>query len=320
MSILFLLLGFIALVAGGEFLVRASVGLSLKLNLSRMIIGLTVVSFATSAPELIVSVQSALNGLSGLAIGNVLGSNIANIGVVLGITALIAPLTMQRDFFKFSWPWMVFFSLICYGLLKLNNDLTRWEGLMLLTLLAIFLIILIRRARKEPTASSEDTDAVETGAAKNWSKILLYLFLGGAALWLGSVWLVDGAVDIAKRLNIPESVIAVSMIAIGTSVPELAASIIAALKKEKALSLGNLVGSNIFNIGSVLGITALIEPIYIDGNSMRLLNNDIWWMLGFAIILLPLALLPQRNVISRGKGAFLIGAYCLFIYLAFHTL
>jgi cation:H+ antiporter len=215
---------------------------------------------------------------------------------------------------------MVFFSLICYGLLKLNNDLTRWEGLMLLTLLAIFLIILIRRAHKEPTASSEDTGAVETGAAKNWSKILLYLFLGGAALWLGSVWLVDGAVDIAKRLNIPESVIAVSMIAIGTSVPELAASIIAALKKEKALSLGNLVGSNIFNIGSVLGITALIEPIYIDGNSMRLLNNDIWWMLGFAIILLPLALLPQRNVISRGKGAFLIGAYCLFIYLAFHTL
>jgi cation:H+ antiporter len=320
MSILFLLLGFIALVAGGEFLVRASVGLSLKLNLSRMIIGLTVVSFATSAPELIVSVQSALNGLSGLAVGNVLGSNIANIGVVLGITALIAPLTMQRDFFKYSWPWMVFFSFICYGLLKFNNDLSRWEGLILLSLLSIFLIILIRRAHKEPTASSEDTDAVETGAAKNWSKILLYLFLGGAALWLGSVWLVDGAVDIAKRLNIPESVIAVSMIAIGTSVPELAASIIAALKKEKALSLGNLVGSNIFNIGSVLGITALIEPIYIDGNSMRLLNNDIWWMLGFAIILLPLALLPQRNVISRGKGAFLIGAYCLFIYLAFHTL
>jgi cation:H+ antiporter len=215
---------------------------------------------------------------------------------------------------------MVFFSLICYGLLKLNNDLTRWEGLMLLTLLAIFLIILIRRARKEPTAIAVDIDVVDTGTEKKWSKILLYLFLGGAALWLGSEWLVEGAVDIAKRLEIPESVIAVSMIAIGTSVPELAASIIAALKKEKAISLGNLVGSNIFNIGSVLGITALIEPIYIDDSNMRLLNNDIWWMLGFAIILLPLALLPQRNVISRVKGAFLIGAYCIFIYLAFHTL
>lgn len=320
MSILFLILGFIFLVAGGEFLVRASVGLSLKLNLSRMIIGLTVVSFATSAPELIVSVQGALNGLSGLAIGNVLGSNIANIGVVLGITALIAPLVMERDFFKFSWPWMVFFSLICYGLLKLNNDLTRWEGLMLLTLLAIFLIILIRRARKQPAAIVVDIDAVETEAEKKWSKILLYLFLGGAALWLGSEWLVEGAVEIATRLEIPESVIAVSMIAIGTSVPELAASIIAALKKEKAISLGNLVGSNIFNIGSVLGITALIEPIYIDGSSMRLLNNDIWWMLGFAIILLPLAMLPKRNNISRVKGAFLIGAYCVFIYLAFYTL
>jgi cation:H+ antiporter len=261
-----------------------------------------------------------LNGLSGLAIGNVLGSNIANIGVVLGITALIAPLVMERDFFKFSWPWMVFFSLICYGLLKLNNDLTRWEGLMLLTLLAIFLIILIRRARKQPAAIVVDIDAVETEAEKKWSKILLYLFLGGAALWLGSEWLVEGAVEIATRLEIPESVIAVSMIAIGTSVPELAASIIAALKKEKAISLGNLVGSNIFNIGSVLGITALIEPIYIDGSNMRLLNNDIWWMLGFAIILLPLAMLPKRNNISRVKGAFLIAAYCVFIYLAFHTL
>ncbi|WP_194852040.1 calcium/sodium antiporter [Nonlabens antarcticus] len=320
MSILYLLSGFVLLVIGGEFLVRSSVGLSLKLNLSRMIIGLTVVSFATSAPELIVSVQGALNGLSGLAVGNVLGSNIANIGIVLGITALIAPLVMEKDFFTFSWPWMVFFSIVCYVLLKTGNNLLRWEGILLLLLLVIFLVVLIHKARKEPNATMIDEDIAEDENKNSWWKIFFFLILGGGALWLGSEWLVTGAVDIATRLEIPESVIAVSMIAIGTSIPELAASVIAALKKEKAISLGNLVGSNIFNIGSVLGITALIEPIALEGDNLRLLTSDIWWMLGFALILLPLAYIPKRYVISRFKGVFLTSCYCLFLYFAFHTL
>ncbi|BAO55824.1 calcium/sodium antiporter [Nonlabens marinus] len=320
MSILYLLLGFILLVAGGEFLVRSSVGLSLKLNLSRMIIGLTVVSFATSAPELIVSIQGALSGFSGLAVGNVVGSNIANIGIVLGVTALIAPLGMEKDFFKFNWPWMVFFSFLGYGLLKWGNDLLRWEGLLLLALLAVFLAALIRKARKEPAAVTVDIDVNEDGTSSPWWKIIVFLILGGIALWLGSEWLVKGAVQIATQLAIPESVIAVSMVAVGTSVPELAASVIAALKKEKAISLGNLVGSNIFNLGSVLGITALIEPIYLDGDNLRLLNNDIWWMVGFALILLPLAYLPKKYIISRFKGLFLLISYGLFLYFAFSTL
>ncbi len=319
MSILYLLLGFVLLVAGGEFLVRSSVGLSLKLNLSRMIIGLTVVSFATSAPELIVSIQGALAGFSGLAVGNVLGSNIANIGIVLGITALIAPLVMEKDFFKFNWPWMVFFSFLGYGLLKTGNNLLRWEGLLLLALLAVFLVALIRKARKEPAAIAIDIDVDEDGTSSPWWKIIVFLCLGGVALWLGSEWLVKGAVQIASNLEIPESVIAVSMVAVGTSVPELAASVIAALKKEKAISLGNLVGSNIFNIGSVLGITALIEPIYLDGANLRLLSNDIWWMLGFALILLPLAFLPKKYIISRFKGLFLLICYGLFLYFAFDS-
>jgi len=317
MSIVYLILGFVLLVAGGEFLVRSSVGLSLKLNLSRMIIGLTVVSFATSAPELIVSIQSALDGLSGLAVGNVLGSNIANIGIVLGVTALIAPLAMEPDFFKFNWPWMVFFSFLCYGLLVMGNNLLRWEGVLLLALLALFLIVLIRKARKEPAAVMLEID--NTTTQTNWWKIIFFLILGGSALWLGSELLVKGAVQIATNLEIPESVIAVSMVAVGTSIPELAASVIAALKKEKAISLGNLVGSNIFNIGSVLGITALIEPIYIDGDNLRLLNSDIWWMLGFALVLLPLALIPKKYVLYRFKGLVLLISYCLFLYFAFHT-
>lgn len=316
MSIFYLIIGLVLLVIGGEFLVRSSVGLSLKLNLSRMIIGLTVVSFATSAPELIVSIQSALDGLSGLALGNVIGSNIANIALVLGATALIAPLAIDKDFFKFNWPWMMAFSILLYVLLLSDNNLVRWEGGVLLGSIIVFLILLIRRARKNPEAVVMQEELQEA----KWWKIFMFLVLGGLALWKGSEWLVEGAVDIAASLGISESIIAVSMVAIGTSVPELAASIIAALKKEKAISLGNLIGSNIFNIGSVLGITALIQPIQIEEKGMGLLNNDIYWMLGIAFALLPLAFLPKAYNISRYKGIIYLISYLLFLYLAFATL
>ncbi|WP_298952578.1 calcium/sodium antiporter [uncultured Nonlabens sp.] len=316
MSLLYLFLGFILLVAGGEFLVRSSVGLSLKLSLSKMIIGLTVVSFATSAPELIVSIQAAMDGSSGIALGNVIGSNIANIGLVLGVTALIAPLAMDKDFFKFNWPWMIIFSLLLYVFLFLDHDINRFEGTSLLVLLIVFLVLLIRRARKTPEAVAIDDDLEES----KWWKIFLFLVLGGAALWIGSELLVKGAVDIAESLEIPESIIAVSMVAIGTSVPELAASVIAALKKEKAISLGNLIGSNIFNIASVLGITSLIQPIKISGENSGLITNDIYWMLGFAFIMLPLAFIPKTYSIGRFKGIFLMISYILFVYLIFQTL
>ncbi|MGJ8684623.1 MAG: calcium/sodium antiporter [Nonlabens sp.] len=316
MSIFYLIIGLVLLVIGGEFLVRSSVGLSLKLKLSRMIIGLTVVSFATSAPELIVSIQSAMDGFSGLALGNVIGSNIANIALVLGATALIAPLAIDKDFFKFNWPWMMAFSILLYVLLLSDNNLVQWEGAVLLGSIIIFLVLLIRRARKNPEAAGVDEDLQEA----KWWKIIMFLILGGAALWKGSEWLVEGAVEIAASLGIPESIIAVSMVAIGTSVPELAASIIAALKKEKAISLGNLIGSNIFNIGSVLGITAIIQPIQIEEKGMGLLNNDIFWMLGIAFALLPLAFLPKAYNISRYKGVLYLISYVLFLYLAFATL
>lgn len=316
MSLFFLLIGLVLLVIGGEFLVRSSVGLSLKLNLSRMIIGLTVVSFATSAPELIVSIQSALDGLSGLALGNVIGSNIANIALVLGATALIAPLAIEKDFFKFNWPWMMAFSVLLYVLLLSGNNLVRWEGAVLLGAIILFLFLLIRRARKNPEAVDVEEELQEA----KWWKIIMFLVLGGIALWQGSELLVQGAVEIAANLGIPESIIAVSMVAVGTSVPELAASIIAALKKEKAISLGNLIGSNIFNIGSVLGITAMIQPIQIEEKGMGLLNNDIYWMLGIAFALLPLAFLPKVYNISRYKGIIYLSSYVLFLYIAFSTL
>jgi len=316
MSIFYLIIGLVLLVIGGEFLVRSSVGLSLKLNLSRMIIGLTVVSFATSAPELIVSIQSAMDGLSGLALGNVIGSNIANIALVLGATALIAPMMIEKDFFKFNWPWMMLFSVVLYGMLHLGNNLERWEGVALVGLIILFLVLLIRRARKNPEA----VDLDEVQDESKWWKIVLFLVLGGIALWQGSELLVNGAVQIASDLGVSEDIIGLTMVAIGTSVPELAASIIAAVKQEKAISLGNLIGSNIFNIGSVLGITAVIEPFTIDTNSMEILNNNLFWMIGVSFSILPLAYIARKFEITRFKGALYVLSYAIFTYLAFNTL
>jgi len=313
-SILFVFLGLLLLVVGGEFLVRSSVALSFKLRMSKMVIGLTVVSFATSTPELLVSVQAALDGFSDISLGNVIGSNIANIGLVLGITAFIAPLTIDRDFYKFNWPVMMLLSIALYFLLKSGNGLNRMEGGVFVILLVVYLFLLIKRARlqKDPEPVEEEVDVALSKASS--FKIIIWLLLGGLGLWGGSELLVTGAVDMATALGVTERVIAVTMIAIGTSVPELAASVIAALKKEKALSLGNLIGSNIFNIASVLGITAVIEPIAVK--SQEVLTNDIFWMLGFAVILIPLAFIPKKFEIGRLKGLLILAAYVGFISLA----
>ncbi|MFT6826403.1 MAG: cation:H+ antiporter [Patiriisocius sp.] len=314
MSILFIFLGLALLVVGGEFLVRAAVGLSLKLNLSKMIIGLTVVSFATSAPELLVSIQAAMDGFSDISLGNVIGSNAANIGLVLGVTAIITPLTIDKDFYKFNWPVMMLLSVGLFFILQSGNEISSLEGVALVSILIVYLVLLIRRAKKNPIKSSNDVVDEGLAIVSNF-KIIIWLLIGAIALYFGSEWLVDGAIDLATKLGVSERVISVTIIAIGTSVPELAASVIAALKKEKALSLGNLIGSNIFNIASVLGITAIIQPIAVK--SKELFTNDIWWMLGFAGVLIPLAFLPKKFEIGRVKGLVLVVAYCAFISLAF---
>lgn len=313
-SLLLILVGFGLLVAGGEFLVRASVSLSFKLKLSRMVIGLTVVSFATSAPELIVSIQAAIDQFSAIALGNVIGSNIANIGMVLGVTALIGPLMIDKDFYKFNWPVMVVLSIALFFLIKSGNGISQVEGFFLFLSLLVYLWLLIRRAKQRK--ASEAMEEVDEVLSKTSNKrILLWLVLGGVALWGGSELLVMGAVDMATAMGVSRRVIAVTMIAIGTSVPELAASVIAALKKEKAISLGNLIGSNIFNIASVLGITAMIDPIELT--DPKLLEQDIYWMLAFALVLLPLALIPKKFIIGRYKGALLLGGYILFLIFSF---
>jgi len=311
MSIAFLILGFVLLVIGGEFLVRASVALSFKLNISKIVIGMTVVSFATSAPELLVSLNAALSGSPAIAINNVVGSNIANIGLVLGITAIVGAIGVDKSFYKVNWPVMMLFSIALYYFLWNDNQLTAIEGALLFTALIVFIIFLIR-SQKNAEVSEEVDDALAT--VSNF-KMIIWLLIGALALYFGSEWLVKGATEIATQLGVSEAVIGVTMIAIGTSVPELAASVIAAAKQEKAISLGNLIGSNIFNIGSVLGLTSIIKTIPVT--EPLILSRDIFWMLIFASLVLVLALLPKRHEINKIKGFGLVMLYGIFIVLVF---
>ncbi|WP_053975668.1 calcium/sodium antiporter [Mangrovimonas xylaniphaga] len=315
MSIVWVVLGLLLLVVGGEFLVRSSVALSFKLKLSKLVIGMTVVSFATSAPELLVSLQAALEGSSDISLGNVIGSNIANIGLVLGVTAFISPLVVDRDFYRLNWPMMMILSMLLYAFLKQDMLLSVWEGVFFMLALSVFLFIMIRNSRKKIKVdlSEEVDDALQE--TSNF-KIVVWLLIGAAALYFGSEWLVRGAKELASAVGVSEYAISVTVIAVGTSVPELAASVIAALKKEKAISLGNLIGSNIFNIASVLGLTAIIKPISVNPETPEILSTNIFWMIGFAAILIPMVFTPKRYEIGRLKGMVLFGAYLVFVYLS----
>ena len=294
-------------------MVRSSVALSFKLNISKMVIGMTVVSFATSAPELLVSLNAALSGSPAIALNNVIGSNIANIGLVLGITALVSSIAVDKSFYKLNWPVMMLFSIALYYFLTNDNKLTPIEGGILFGSLILFLILLLKAAKKEKVI--EDVD--DSLAVVSNFKICIWLLIGAIALYFGSVWLVDGAKELATALGVSDAVIAATVIAIGTSVPELAASVIAAVKKEKALSLGNLIGSNIFNIGSVLGLTSIIKTIEVTDASI--LTREIFWMLAFSALLIPLIIIPKRFNISRYKGLLLVVGYGLFLFFAFKS-
>ncbi|WP_157207804.1 calcium/sodium antiporter [Mariniflexile maritimum] len=311
MSIIWVILGLTLLVVGGEFLVRSSVALSFKFNISKMVIGMTVVSFATSVPELLVSLQAAISGSPAIAINNVVGSNIANIGLVLGITAMVNNIAVDKSFYKLNWPAMMVYSIVLYYFMKNDNFLSAFEGTILFIGLYLFLIVLIKSTKQEIDLEAID----ETLTTVSNFKILLWLAIGAAALFFGSEWLVSGAKDIALSIGVSEAVIGVSLIAVGTSVPELAASVIAAAKQEKAISLGNLIGSNIFNIASVLGLTAIIKPIPVT--EPLILTRDIFWMLGFAFILIPLVFIGKKFEINRFKGFCLVLAYGIFVMLLF---
>ncbi len=312
MEVVFMLLGFLLLVIGGEYLVRASVGLSFKLNLSKMVIGLTVVSFATSFPELLVSLNAALQGAPAIAINNVIGSNIANIGLVLGITAICTTIEVDPSFYKFNWPALLIFSLLVYTFMQSDQQLTSFEGAILFIALMVFIVLLIKKSSR---TNLETDPEMDTLSEVSYFKIIIWLAVGGLALYYGADCLVDGAIVVAEQMGVSEAVISVSLVALGTSIPELSASIIAVIKKEKALSLGNLIGSNIFNIGSVLGLTAMVDSIPVE--DPQILSRDLLWMLVFAAVIMPLILLTKRHKLQFKEGFFLVLLYAVFILLVF---
>lgn len=294
--------GLVALTLGGEFLVRGASGIARHFRLSPMVIGLTVVGFGTSAPEMLVSVQAALDGQPGIAIGNVLGSNVANILLILGISALIAPLLIPLSKVWRDLGFMLAATAIIWVML-LDGWIGRVNGLILLGGLAVFLAVAFTMGKAEDEG---DDPAPLMAQPMAW-----LMTLGGLVVMVvGARMLVTSATDIARTFGVSEAVIGLTIVAVGTSLPELATSVIAALRKHTEIAVGNIVGSNIFNIFGILGTTALIAPIPADP---RFAHIDMYWVAGSAILLTALATL--FGGLPRLAGGLLLVAYGAFIAL-----
>jgi cation:H+ antiporter len=294
---------------GAEGLVRGSASLALRLGLTPLVVGLTVVAMGTSMPEVLVSVKAALQGRGDLAMGNVVGSNIFNIGAILGITALLSPMKVQFQLIKIDAPIMVAVSLGLVALLW-DGGISRIEGAVLLGGLIIYVTGNLWMARRTATAVVEEEFA-ESVPHKSGSVFLdIFFILGGlGVLVLGARLLTDNSVSLARAFGVSEAVIGLTIVAAGTSVPELAASIVAAMKKEPDIALGNVIGSNIFNILGILGIASLVAPL----SAPDISRFDLWSMVGIAAVLLPMLWTGLK--VSRIEGAFLFAAYCSYVYL-----
>ena len=307
MNFVAIIFGLLMLIKGGDWLMRAAVSISLQLRIPKIVVGMTVVSFATSAPELIVSLQSALSGHPDLALGNVIGSNIANLAFVLGITIMISPITVTESFYKTDWPMMILATALFMVFLLGDQSIQQWEGWVLFGLLLLFIVYLIRYQKQAVIDEAPEDDELLSN-----SLTLGYLALGGLGLWLGSETLVKGAISLANSLGVSERVISITVVSIGTSIPELSASIIAVINKEKAISIGNLIGSNIFNLMAVMGLTAIVTPVTVKDAGM--LTNDIWWMMGISLLILPLVFLPKKMRLGRLDGLLLFSVYLYFLW------
>lgn len=309
-AIFLLILGFILLLVSGKYLVESSVTLARHFRIPTSIIGLTIVAFGTSAPELLVSIQAALQGHPDMAVGNVIGSNISNVLLVLGLTTIVFPILVQRGSIVRDWPMMMGVSLVLL-LFLLDNEITRLEGVLLAILMGVYILISIRQARLPQYVKPEDITVMYK--TKWWVAGIVFL-VACAGLAIGAALLVDNAAAMAQHFGISERVISITMVAVGTSLPELSTSLIAAFKKETDISIGNILGSNIINILSVLGVTALIKPITTVPEVLRI---DIPWMLGAAVLLF-LFMIPARNGrINRIEGSVMVLGYATYIYFIF---
>ncbi|MGO4907379.1 calcium/sodium antiporter [Pseudorhodobacter sp. W20_MBD10_FR17] len=302
MDIAYVVAGLILLVLAGDALVRGAVNLSLRLGIPPLIVGLTVVAFGTSAPELLVSVKAVTDGAPGIALGNVVGSNIANILLVLGIPAIISTihssdLGVSRGFITMLAATALFIALCFVG------PITWWHGLILLVGLGFMLFDNIRTARSTRAVASED-DLEGADPSAPWWKIIAFLVVGLIGLPLGANFLVEGAASIARVFGISETVIGLTLVAIGTSLPELATSIIAAFKKQADVAMGNVIGSNVFNLLGIIGVAGFVGDIAVPAS---MLNYDLWVMAAASLLLIPFILM--RHHITRAVGIAFVAAY-----------
>ncbi len=304
-DIVYLIGGIILLYLGGDFLVKGSVSLANHFKVSPFFIGIVIISLGTSFPELIVSVDAALKGHPDISLGNIVGSNIANIALALGITALVLPIVVRKQ--KIWIDWLALF--VISGLIvvfSLNHRLQRIDGIILLILLIIYYGYQILDARKERKALT-----VEKARYGIWLSVVIVV-AAFFVLAFGAEGVIEGGSNIAKSMGISERVISLTVIAFGTSLPEITTSFVAALKKQLDISIANVLGSNIFNTAGVLGITSVIKPIRVNN---RILNFDFWWMMGFLLLLLLMIFFFRKRKISRIEGSILVGAYVVYVYL-----
>jgi cation:H+ antiporter len=293
--------------AGGEALVAGARALAIQLGVQPLVIGLTVVAFGTSVPELAATLTAALQGAPEIAFGNVVGSNIANLGLVLGLAALIAPLYVKARFLAREVPFMIASSVLMM-VFAWNGQLNRLEGLALLLVLAGFLFWLLRAEEEAPEVEEEFTRQIDVQpSAGPWIQTAKVV-VGIVLLTLGAKALIAGGVGLARTFGIGERVIGLTLVAFGTSLPEVASTVVAAARRESEIIIGNLIGSNIFNICFVLGVSVMVRPFVIEGESAEL---DLAVMLGFSLLVWPLMLFRRR--LGRPKGMVLVILYVLYV-------
>jgi len=324
LNILVLLLilggGIFLLFAGGEALTRGSVSLALKLKISKLIVGLTIVSIATSTPELITSVNGALLGYHDIAVGNIIGSNIANIGFILGLSAVICPMYIKRGMLFSEVPMLIFstllLSVMCFYFAPSGHYLTRTEGFILLALALAYLTYFVRlamRQRAKIFTKTVERECEEEETMKEYSALLTFAFIaaGVGVLYWGSNLVLDSSVELAKRVGLSEAFIGISIVAVGTSLPELAASVIAAVKKQPDIAIGNVIGSNIFNVLLIGGISASITPMKV---SEHFIKFDIYALCFITLLLCAVFISGLR--LGRRKGIALLASYAVILILS----
>jgi len=315
-SIAFLVGGFVLLVIGGEVLLRGAVALARLLNMTPAIIGLTVVAAGTSVPELAVSIGAAIQGNTDICVGNVVGSNIANSTLILAVAALILPLTIRGNTIKLEYPAMLLVTLMCVAVGE-DGMISRLDGILFLATYVGFTAYMVSLVRGQMTQTEVhdhkkqvDSLSEELDTRPRWVPSLLFLFVGAALLGGGAHFAVLGAVDLARLLNISDRIIGLSVVAIGTSLPEIVTSAVASYRGRDDVAIGNIIGSNIFNILVILGFSAMVQPLPF---APEIAAWDAWWMLGIAAALFPIIATGIR--ISRLEGALLLATYATYLFL-----